>query len=93
MFSRIVALLSHDVWGIYAVEPLLEIVPQILSISPRIEYKNVDFPDPTLPTTPTKLPFSIFNALILKAIGDLLYYYSDNDIFYSLSKRLAFNDL
>ena len=61
MLSLIVALLNQDTWGIYAMLPFLSTVPETLSISPRIEYKSVDFPDPTLPTTPINYPALIFN--------------------------------
>jgi len=39
-----------------------------------MEYKKVDFPEPTLPTTPTKLPLSIFKSFILNAIS---YFFPD----------------
>ena len=48
--------------------PLLLTVPLILSISPRMEYRRVDFPEPTLPTTPRNYPVPIFNLGMTNAV-------------------------
>lgn len=64
--SLIVALLSHETWGIYAILPLLLNDPLFLSIYPKIEYRSVVFPDPTLPITDTNWPLWILKSLIYK---------------------------
>jgi hypothetical protein len=49
--------------------PLLLIEPFILSIYARIEYKNVVFPEPTLPITLTNWPRCILRFGISKVLN------------------------
>lgn len=56
----------------YAIEPLLLIVPVILSIYPKIEYKSVDFPEPTLPIIPKNVPALIRNFGTVKTTSNFV---------------------
>ena len=43
-------------YSTYAIDPVTFLEPFIRTVSSMIEYKRVDFPQPTLPTTTTKSP-------------------------------------
>jgi hypothetical protein len=52
--------------------PLLLTVPVILSIYPKMEYKNVDFPEPTLPIILKNVPARIRNLGTVKTTSTLV---------------------
>ena len=67
MFSRMVALLSQDICGMYDIFTFVLTLPETLWIYPRIADKRVDLPEPTLPTIETNYPRLIFKLSTTKS--------------------------